>query len=126
MHFQGRNPAGQGADMDSRPAGEPTAGPAPMELLLQAAGACTGMDVAFILRKRKLTIDKLEVLLEGVKRDEHPRIYEEIAITYRAAGSGISVEELERAAALSLKTYCSIFGMLQKVVRVTWKCEVIK
>jgi putative redox protein len=111
--------------MDSRPADEPVAGASPMELVLQAAGGCSGMDVVLVLKKRRLELEKFEMRIEGVKRDEHPRIYESIHITYRAKGIGITVEELERAAELSLKTFCSVFGMLKLAAKVTHSCELM-
>jgi len=80
----------------------------------------------FILRKRKHEPEQFEVVLEGIKRDEHPRIFEEINVVYRAKGEGITIEELERAAGLSMKTYCAIFGMLSKVAEVNWRCEIIE
>lgn len=125
MHFRGSNPDGLGVDMDSRPAGEAHVGPAPMEVMLQAAGGCSAMDVAFILRKRRREPEHIEVNLEGIKREEHPRIFKEINVTYRAKGPGITIEELERAAGLSMKTYCSVFGMLSETTNVNWKCELI-
>ncbi|MBM3327989.1 MAG: OsmC family protein [Calditrichaeota bacterium] len=123
--FEGANPTGQGILFDSRPAGEPTSGPSPMETVLQAAGACSGMDVEFILRKRQLKLEHLEVHLTGVKRAEHPRIYESIHAAYRAKGEGITKDEMERAVNLSHTTYCSVFGMLRQIADVTWECEVI-
>ena len=126
MHLQGTNPAGHVIDFDSKPAGVTAAGPAPMEVLLQAAGGCSGMDVVFILRKRKHEPEQFEVVLEGIKRDEHPRIFTEINVIYRAKGEGITIEELERAAGLSMKTYCAIFGMLSKAAEVNWRCEIIE
>lgn len=126
MRLRGANPAGLGAEMDSAPPGMTAAGPSPMELVLQAAGGCTAMDVAFILRKRHIPPQRLEVLLTGSKRDENPKVFDKIEVTYRAKGEGITVEELEGAAALSMKTYCSVFGMLKAVAAVSHKCEVME
>lgn len=126
MHFHGENPEGLGVEMDSKPAGEKHAGAAPMELILQALGGCSGMDVVFILRKRKLEPERFEVVVEGTKREEHPRIYKEIDVTYRAKGPGITVKELERAAKLSMETYCGVSGMLKATVNINWKCELME
>lgn len=126
MHFRGENPSQMGAEMDSRPEGEPVAGASPMELILQAAGGCSGMDVVFILRKRKLEPEQFEVLLEGTKREEHPRIYEKIRMIYRAKGEGITLEELEKASALSFNTYCAVVGMLKQACDITYTCELIE
>ena len=126
MHFHGENSKGLGVEMDSQPADVVSVGPSPMELVLQAAGGCSLMDVAVILRKRKVSLEQLTAEITGVKRDKQPKIYEKIEIIYRVKGEGATVEELERAVKLSLSTYCSVFGMLQKSAEITWHCEVIQ
>ena len=83
------------------------------------------MDVAFILRKRRLEPKILEVKLEGELREGHPKYFKNIQLIYRAKGPGITIEELERAASLSFKSYCAILGMLQKAVEITYRCEII-
>lgn len=128
LNFKGFNPQGQGALLGStspRFPDIPAQGASPMELVLQAAGGCTGMDVIAILHKRQLQPTFFEVLVKGFKRDLHPKIYERIEVVYRAAGEGITEEELERAASLSQSTYCPVFAMLRAVAEVTWRCEVV-
>jgi putative redox protein len=124
-HFHGENLKGIGIEMDSQPAGEPVAGPSPMEVILQAAGACSLMDVALILRKRRTPAERLEAKVTGIKRDQHPKIYQKIEIVYRAKGEGITIEELDKAAKLSLDVYCSVFGMLKQIAEVSYRCELI-
>lgn len=125
MHFQGRNEDGNIIDMDSMSARAPHAGLAPMELVLHAMAGCTGMDVVFILRKRRLEPERFEIEVEGIEREEHPRMFKKISIVYRAGGSGITLRELERAVGLSQKTYCSVSAMLAKTAEINWRCELI-
>lgn len=126
MHLQGKSKDGLVINMDSRPAGVIPEGPAPMELVLQAVGGCSGMDIIFILKKRKRKLEQFEIRIEGIKRDTHPKIFEEINIVYRAKGEGISINELERAASLSMEKYCSVSAMLRDSVKINWKCELIE
>ncbi|NQU06184.1 MAG: OsmC family protein [Calditrichaeota bacterium] len=126
MHFTGKNKDGHTTEMDSRPANVTTAGPTPMELLLQSLAGCTGMDVVFILRKRRLEVEKFEIVVEGIKREEHPQVYEEISLVYRAKGTGITLKVLEKAVSLSQDKYCSISSMLKNSVKLDWKCEIIE
>jgi putative redox protein len=125
MHFQGQDVAGNVTDMDSGPADAVTNGTTPMDLILQALGGCSGMDVVNILRKRKLKPDRFEIKVEGVKRETFPRRFEEIDILYRATGKGLTLKELERAVLLSMNTYCSVSAMLKGMVEINWKCEII-
>lgn len=126
MHFQGKDKYGNITEMDSRPAGVVPDGPTPMELVLQALCGCSGMDIVFILRKRQLEPELFTIEIDGVKQDNHPRIFKEINVIYRAKGEGINQRELERAASLSMEKYCSVSAMLKNVVKIKWKCEVIE
>lgn len=123
--FQGENPFGVGARMESHASGQAASAPTPMELVLQAAGGCTSMDVVSILQKRQVRLTKFEVVLRGVKRDEHPRIFQSVHIVYRAQGEGLTLEALQKAAELSQEKYCSVFGILKATAAVTYECELI-
>ena len=125
MHFQGRDVAGHITDMDSGPEGAMTNGATPMDQVLQILGGCSGMDVVNILGKRKLKPDKFEIMIDGVKQESFPRMFEEINVLYRIAGNGITLQELERAVSLSMNTYCSVTAMLKGTVKINWKCEII-
>lgn len=91
----------------------------PMEVLLAALGACTGMDVLSIMRKKQQPIGFYHVRVEGEQRDEHPRIYTEIRVVHEVEGAAIDVSALKRAIELSAAKYCSISAMLSSgVVRI--------
>lgn len=111
--------------MDSGPQGANVAGPTPLEILLQSVAGCAGMEVLAILRKRKFEPVQLEVIAEGTKREEHPRILTHINLTYRGKGEGLTVQELERGAKLSHDKYCSIINQLKPSAEITWDCELI-
>ena len=91
---------------------------APMELMLVSVGGCTAMDVQSILNKMRFTYD-MEVVVEGVRREEHPRIYTEITITYDVRGE-VPQRALERAVGLSLNRYCSATAMISRVTKVKY------
>jgi len=83
---------------------------APMELMLVAVGGCTAMDVQYILRKMRYDF-QMEVVVEGSRRKEHPKIYERITITYNVEGD-VPQRAVERAVGLSLTRYCSATAMI--------------
>jgi putative redox protein len=84
----------------------------PTEALLAALGACSGMDVLSILRKKQQPIGFYHVRVEGEQRDEHPRVFTEIRVVHEVEGAGVSVAALKRAIELSATKYCSISAML--------------
>lgn len=92
----------------------------PMEVLLAALGACSGMDVLSILRKKKQPVGYYHVRVEGDQRDEHPRVYTEIRVVHEIEGPRVDVVAFVRAIELSAARYCSISAMLASgVVRIS-------
>jgi len=124
MHFEGETGSGHKLHFDSKPHGEPGEGPTPMETVLQAAAACSAMDVASILTKRRKTIDRFELEVEGERSEEHPKIFKTLHIIYRLWGPNIASEEAQKAVELSQNKYCSVLNMLKPTVKVTFGVEV--
>jgi putative redox protein len=92
----------------------------PMEVLLGALGACSGMDVLSILRKKRQPVAWYRVRVEGDQREEHPRVYTDIRIVHEVEGAGVDREAVRRAVELSATRYCSISAMLASgVVRLS-------
>lgn len=92
----------------------------PMEVLLGALGACSGMDVLSILRKKRQPVAWYRVRVEGDQREEHPRVYTEIRVVHEVEGAGVDREAVRRAVELSATRYCSISAMLASgVVRLS-------
>lgn len=99
------------------------AAPSPMEVLLMSLGACTGMDVVSILKKMRQNIEEFKVIVEGKRREEHPKIYTEVKIKYVAKGD-IDERKLEKAIRLSYDKYCPIISMLKQVAKVSYEYEI--
>ncbi len=97
----------------------------PMELFLVALAGCTAMDVQWIMDRQRQKIEKLEVQVQGTRRDEDPRYYETIDLSYTFAGPNIRSDAVERAVRLSQEKYCSVRAMLNDNVKVktTYKIE---
>lgn len=94
------------------------AGMRPMELFLASLAGCTTMDVIHILGRMKHEPTKLEVAVEGYRRVEVPRIYEQIHLKFEVEGD-VAPKNLLRAAHLSHDKYCSVSMMLRDEVKVT-------
>ena len=87
-------------------------GQSPPEALLSALAACSGVDVIDILAKRRTPVERLVVDVEASRRDENPRRYEHILLTYRIDGVGIERVHAERALHLAFERYCSVAASL--------------
>lgn len=92
--------------------GDGPAGPSPMEALLLALAGCTGADVVSILRKKRANLTALSIEVVGARRDEHPKRYTAITLTYRVTAPGLAAPQARHAIDLSLSKYCSVMHSL--------------
>jgi putative redox protein len=124
MHFIG-NIEGFRWDLDAKEeAGGGGAGPQPPRLLLLATASCTAMDVISILRKKRQRVRGLNVVVQGRRAEQHPKVYTHINVLYQVRGNHIDPQAVERAIELSTTRYCPVIGMLGKVAKVTTRYEI--
>lgn len=96
-------------------------GPRPKQLLLSALIGCTGIDVMSILKTMRLQIDDLTIEADTVHTDEHPKVYENIHLTYHFVGPDtLPLERLQRAVELSQTKYCGVSAMLAAHTPITY------
>ncbi|NLI61581.1 MAG: OsmC family protein [Clostridiales bacterium] len=95
-------------------------GPRPRQLLLAGLIGCTGIDVMSILKKMKVQIDDCSIQVEADNTEGHPRVYENIHLSYIFRGKDLSRKSLERAVALSQDKYCGVSAMLKKATSITY------
>jgi len=88
--------------------GNGAVGPGPMDTLLLAVAGCTGGDVVSILEKMKFPVRALRIEVTGERREEHPRRYTSIVLTFHVNAPGAPEERVRHAIDLSLEKYCSV------------------
>ena len=96
-------------------------GASPMELLLMGVGGCSAIDIIYILKKQRETIDSYTMEIEGETtevRDAKP--FKTMAVKIYMEGN-ISAEKLKRAAALSFEKYCSVVITMEATVDVSYQ-----
>ncbi len=90
----------------------PGKGPPPMALWLVSLAGCTGMDVVYILRRKRIQVDAFEVHVAGKRKEgKHPRIYETVDIRFTVRGPEVPEKAVLQAMRLSRDTYCSVSAM---------------
>jgi putative redox protein len=120
MAFVGRTDTHHFVTLDAAPEdGGKNSGPRPMEMVACALGSCTGMDVVAFLRKKRRTVESLNVHVTGKRRREPPSVFEEVVLEYRVRGPDLTEEDVEWAVELSLNKYCSVLEMIRQTARVT-------
>lgn len=126
MRIIGTNDAGLETYFDTHPdiGGEDTAA-TPMEIMLQAMGACSYMDVISILRKKRKQVDSLDLTISGNRAATHPKVFENVHLNFVLTSPDAELADLQRATELSQTTYCGASAMFQRSgCNVTWDCEV--
>jgi putative redox protein len=99
-------------------------GPSPMEALLGALGACTSVDVALILAKKRQKLESLEVVISGERASSPPQVWTKIEIVYRLSGD-LNEKAVCDAIELSQKKYCSVAATLSKTAAITYRHEIL-
>lgn len=92
--------------------GEGDTGARPAELVGVALGACTGMDVISILRKKRQAVSGYEIRVTGLQEEGHPHNFTRFDVVHVVDGEGLDPEAVRRAIELSATRYCSVGSTL--------------
>jgi putative redox protein len=98
----------------------------PMEMILLGLGGCTAFDVVHILKKARQPISDCEVELHADRAMTDPKVFTRIHIHFIVKGTGMKINQVERAVRLSAEKYCSASIMLSKSVEISHDFEVVE
>jgi len=126
FQFVGESGSGHAMVMDAPSgSGGASTGMTPMEMLLVAVGGCSGMDIASVLRKKRLDVRDIEVNISGEKADDYPQKYTSIRLEFTVRGSNIPEESVKKAIDLSMDKYCSVKATLEGSAKFDYTFKVI-
>jgi len=112
-----------GSQQSIRIDADATTGPGPVDTLLCALAACTGVDVVDILEKRRTPVQGLTIEVAGERASAVPARLVRIHITYKMRGVGIERVHAERAIELAVTKYCSVRDSLDAQMPVEWTLD---
>ncbi len=92
--------------------------PSPKEMILYGLAGCTGMDVVYILNKRKIPFAGLDITVEAELTEYHPKTFDYIRVIFRINADTVYKREFERAIALSSEDLCGATAMLRKSAKI--------
>lgn len=119
MLFESTLPTGHTVKVDVSPEfGGNRLGPEPKQLLLVSLGACTGLDVISILRKKRQDVTHYSINVFANEAADHPKIYTSILVEHVVGGRDIDPKAVERSIELSITKYCPVHALLSKVIPV--------
>lgn len=109
--FVGVTPEGQRVMIDGESAAQ--TGMRPMELLLNAVGACAAYDIVEMLGKRRLEIQGYRIELTGTRAEGTPAYYTHIHAKHVFDVPGLDQKTAERFVDLGMNKYCSVAASLK-------------
>jgi putative redox protein len=126
LTFVGKGDSNHWVAMDgSSEYGGAEAGTRPMELVLIALGGCTGMDVAWVLKKMRARYADLRIIINAERTEKDPKMFTKIRIKYSVRGD-VSEGEIKRAIELSQTSYCPVSQILRRSAEVTYEYEILR
>jgi putative redox protein len=99
-------------------------GPGPKSLIMVSIAGCSGMDVVSLLEKMRVSYTSLNIKVQSVIADEHPKKYEKIKIIYELTGSDIDIEKVDKAVKLSEEKYCGVWATLKPSVDISYEIKI--
>jgi putative redox protein len=124
--FIGTDASGQSIVFDAPEKGVPR-GMSPMKALLATLGACSGMDVVAILKKRKQRLTSLRIYVGG-KRPEYgyPKNFTDITVRYVLKGVGLHEGYVKEAVKDSMEKYCSVAATVNGRAKIDYSYEILE
>lgn len=109
--FVGITPEGQRVMIDGETHAQ--TGMRPMDLLLNAVGACAAYDIVEMLSKRRLTVHSYRIELEGTRHDGTPAYYTHIHARHIFNVPDLDKKTATRFVDLGMNKYCSVAASLK-------------
>ncbi len=126
LEFIGESESGHTVKMDGDVSfGGKNSGMRPTEILLVALAGCTGMDVISLLQKKRQQVSSMEIKINGLRSEEHPKKFTNIELEYIIVGKDISEEAVKRCIELSMDKYCSVKATLEGGARITSNYKIV-
>ena len=119
MAFESDNPSGHTFTIDTSPdEGGQGEGLRPKALMLSSLAGCSGLDVAFFMRKMKREVGRFDIEIHARLSETQPQTYEQVNMAFHFHGSDLKEEKLNRAVDLSVNKYCGVMKMFRQFAEV--------
>ena len=96
-------------------------GTSPKILMLVSLAGCTGVDVVSILNKMKVNFSDFTVNVEAHLTEEHPKIYDDVIVTYSIKVDKANEGQVKKAVDLSQEKYCGVSEMFRAFAKLSSK-----
>jgi putative redox protein len=119
MQLETENPGGKFMIDASPDDGGQGDGFRPKALMLSALAGCSGLDIAMLIKKMRLSVDNFEIKTKANLTDEHPKYYDKVWVSYHFYGKDLDRDKLQKIVDLSVDKYCGVMEMFRKFADVS-------
>ena len=84
----------------------------PVEIVTAALAACTAMDVAAIMLKKRQLPESYTITVGAMQRSEYPQVLTSVELIHEVSGPDVTEEAVRRCIELSATKYCPVSAML--------------
>lgn len=81
---------------------------APAQMILLGLAGCMGMDTMYVLRKKRLNVEAIEVTVVGHQPEDYPKPFTDVEVKFVITGRNLPSKAVERAINLSRDKYCIV------------------
>ena len=102
-------------------------GPKPTYMLLAGLMSCTGMDVASLLKKMRVPVDRISLQSSADVAEDDPHVFRSIDLVYTFEGDASlpeSADQIRKAIRLSKEKLCCVSIMFSRVCPIRLKIYV--
>jgi len=122
LGFTAVGPSGHEVFMDTSTAsGGEDKGPRPTEVALAAIGGCTGIDIAFIMKRMRQEFQDFWMDISAERAEEEPKRFTKIHIHYTLVGPDLNPERVDRAVELTRDKYCPVINSFNAEITTSWE-----
>lgn len=96
----------------------------PPELLMYSIAGCMGIHTYEALQKAGKHVEDIEVETDGVRREDHPKVFTKIMLKFRMKGKELTDTDVRNAIHIALTKTCSIAAMTNEVAPISCEYQV--
>jgi len=79
-----------------------------------------------MLLKQRQQVTNYQIQVHGIRADQHPKVYVDVAVRHIVTGHQIDPVALRRAIDLSETKYCSVSQTIAKTAKITTSYQIIE
>jgi putative redox protein len=90
---------------------------------MYSIAGCMGIHTYEALHHAGKHVEHVEVETDGVRQEQHPKVYTKISLKFRLKGAGLTDKDARDAIEEALHKTCSIAAMVNRVAPISYEFQ---